>query len=367
MDLFVRRSFFVLLKKILKRGLKALMKCLIALGQIIKRLLRKEKVLTVYYDFHLCPASFDAVFFFQMAEVERRKRGLESIAVIFWPRREGLQEDYGIMVDAAGEQWRFRNVVLPLMSLFPAVTSYAVFFSKIRAAIAMGFKYSIFPNHPFFEAKRNFSDLYREAKSKFAELERPWGVQAPAVAVRMLSKWTNLHIGEKKMITVTLRMNPKTPKRNANLLAWTAFARGLNKEDYEVVFVLDTDVILWGIPEELKGFTILEVASWNIEMRAALYEKAYLNLHTNTGPGILCMLMEKTRFIMYKFYVPDEPTASKHLVVNVLGYPYREGLPWATPFQKIVWDPDDLEVIQREFDEMCALIEKKDGLMSLSE
>jgi len=126
------------------------------------------------------------------------------------------------------------------------------------------------------------------------------------------------------------------------------------------VFVLDTERTLDQFPDGIQGFAVFREVAWNLGLRMALYERAWLNLGVNNGPMALCWLNERTRYITFKILTPG--VAGSTVAFNrSRGFEPNESLPFATPFQKWVWEEDTPEVIEREFQAMVARIEYASG------
>src|SRR5579871_816161 len=104
---------------------------------------------------------------------------------------------------------------------------------------------------------------------------------------------------------------------------------------------------------DLAGFLDFREASWNLGLRAAIYQTAWLNLGIDGGPMGLCWLIEQARYLMFKKILPDVPQATIE-AITARGYRVGEQPPFVGRFQKWVWEPDDLDVIRREFDAMAA-------------
>lgn len=147
------------------------------------------------------------------------------------------------------------------------------------------------------------------------------------------------------------------PARNSNHGAWLAFARRLDRTRYLAVFVPDTSQTLDGLPPEFGEFPVFSEAAWNIGLRMGLYEQAYLNLGVNNGPMGLCWLNERTRYITFKMLTESVPQTTAEYVASH-GFELGASLPFATPYQRWVWEDDDLPVIEREFAAMVNRIEQ---------
>src|SRR5207247_3732084 len=135
-----------------------------------------------------------------------------------------------------------------------------------------------------------------------------------------------------RLITITLRDYEFMPARNSNVEAWAAFARRLDPNTYLPVFVLDTERTLDPVPTSIEKFDVLREASWNVGLRMALYESAWLNLGVNTGPLFMCAMNERTRLLVVKLLTPSVPQATEEFVSR-LGFEIGGQLSFATPWQ----------------------------------
>ena len=88
----------------------------------------------------------------------------------------------------------------------------------------------------------------------------------------------------------------------------------------------------------------------------ALYERAYLNLGVNSGPMGLCWLNARSRDLTFKIITAAPQTTKASM--RHYGFEIGKSLPFATPYQRWVWENDDLDVIEREFAAMAARIDR---------
>ena len=87
----------------------------------------------------------------------------------------------------------------------------------------------------------------------------------------------------------------------------------------------------------------------------AIYELAYVNMFVNTGPGSLCILNRRCRYLFFKVMAQSRLATEEAL--QRLGFAINTSPPFATPFQKWVWETDDCNILRREFDAMVSRIE----------
>jgi len=118
--------------------------------------------------------------------------------------------------------------------------------------------------------------------------------------------------------TVTLRRQVGAPLRNSNELDWRKFA------------------------EEIGATVIEEYAVQPIHLhdRFSLYAGAEMNFGVCNGPVVTTTL---TEYPVIMFVPPG--SASNSMVKS--GVPLGEQLPWALPWQRCVWKPDDLEEMRK--------------------
>ena len=138
------------------------------------------------------------------------------------------------------------------------------------------------PALPVFPGPQSCLDAARNGETGIACL------RAPEEELRAVDAWTKAHAGSRRVVTITLRRYGYMPRRNSNLLAWIVFARGLDATRYCPVFIPDTNDTIEGLPKELRDFLVFPEAAWNIPLRMALYERAFLNLGVNcpwASPG----------------------------------------------------------------------------------
>src|SRR5207245_2370486 len=155
-------------------------------------------------------------------------------------------------------------------------------------------------------------------------------------------------------ITITLRSYGIDPSRNSNLEAWATFAHELDPDRFAPIFVLDTETAMDPVPPAIRDFPVSHEAPWNLALRSALYELAYLNLAIVHGPTELLWYNDRCRYVI--FFPRDESRQTNKEFIAANGLVHGEPLPFATPLQKWVWGPDDLDIIKREFAAMCEAI-----------
>ena len=319
-----------------------------------------ENVLFAFYDLQVAPVTFDFLWFLAASELHRRHSGLGSIHVVIVPGAyDGVQrerDDYEIVVDRLARQARIHNVLIPACRLLPSCTGVTVAGSRAEAA----FVRSIVARHilptdyepvlPVFPGPRACLEAARNGDPAIACL------RAPEEELRQVRMWARARAGERRLVTITLRHYAYMPARNSNLPAWAAFARSLDSTRYWPVFVPDTNDTIEGLPTILREFTVFPEAAWNIGLRMALYEHAFLNLGVNNGPMGLAWLNARVRYATLKIETAEVPQSSLEFIRS-FGFEAGKSLPFANSLQEWVWEDDTEEVIMRTFRRLADRVE----------
>ena len=352
------------------RILHALTRRAITAASTVPRLIRRNSVpnfpaadrtLFAFYDLKVGPITFDCLWFLAGADLERRRRGLDTIHIVIVPgpyegvRRE--RDDYEAVVGAANRGERIQNILVQACALLPscaAVTQAAsreeaAFFRSVAARHVFPTDYE--PALPVFPSSQMCLDAARRGERPIAVL------RATPERRRNIERWLAARgMTDRRLVTVTLRGYNYMPARNSNLAAWTAFARGLDPQRYAVVFVPDTEETMEGVPAALDGCVLMPEAAWNVGLRMALYQQAFVNMGVNTGPMGLCWLNETTRYATLKMAPSGVPQTTLDFFRH-LGFEPGRSLPFATPCQQLIWEEDSREAIDHAFTDLVARIE----------
>ena len=190
--------------------------------------------------------------------------------------------------------------------------------------------------------------------------------RAPERGREVIEEFLSRVTAGKQPIVITLRESATAVGRNSRIEEWAAFARTLDRSRFSVIFVRDSEAPLDARPLLLADEIFCEAARWNVEVRMALYEAAWLNLAVMHGPMELCWYNERARYLLF-LEVGADPTSAEEAIVEG-GQPFRRDLSFATDFQHIVWQPDRSAIIRGAFDEMVRKIDAAaPAVMSRSE
>lgn len=308
-----------------------------------------------FYDFEVEPVTYDFVWALSVANAKREELGLSHLHVVLVPGSYGgLRKelvDYESQVPHEARLWRLHAMILTSVKLLPLSCGVTLCSSRAQASLIRA-----------REAKHIYPSSYNVAfpiphAPELAAIYGPMvcALRADKQAKRYVMDWLHHHAKQRKTIVVTLRNYTYTPERNSNVQAWIRFANGLDKQKYFVVFIADTEQALHPVSDELRELTFFNEACWNLNLRMAIYELAYLNLGVNTGPMALCWFNAACRYITFKAAVKNVPAVPLRMITDK-GFTPHQNAPFAGNFQKWVWEDDDFDIIIEEFEHMCKRI-----------
>ncbi len=317
--------------------------------------------LVAFYDCEILPITYDFCWFVVAAELERRRRGFDSVRFLVVAGRSWSSgpesAEYLSVIDAQERHQRIFNILLPIVGLLPAQGGVALLTSrKLASRLADSCYGQSFPRHYFPEfpgPDEPFAGMVCDAARRGVQIP---SLQASGAALQSLIEWKQRVCEGRPVVTITLRHSPYLPLRNSNLDAWAEVARALRERGYCPAIVPDTAQTLKGPLQEFDGIVVMPEAAWNVPLRAALYEQAFVNLGVNCGPMGLCWLNARCRHLTFKFNVEGVPAASMEFQRSI-GIAPHDPFPFSGPFQRAFSAADDADVILREFDRLCSDME----------
>ncbi len=311
----------------------------------------RQRVLLAKYNTQGQPISYDVSFFLQAAEIKRQQLGCSRLVVAMLPPEDihnqpGVAADVNEIVDGHARGFRMAHILVQMTDLMPDVDVLHLKSHKIDpdALKLYGSEVVIYPD----DGIPHHSEYY-QLVNKNPEMMQ--GFEASLEAHRYIKKWLDQIAKGRKVITLTLRQYKVDKERNNDMDAWVQFLEGLDSEEYTVVIIPDTDAVAEFRQSPLGHYPMFEPACFDVDLRFALYEQAFLNMFINNGPCVAASLSKKIDYLMFKLVVPNVPTTDPKFI-KLLGFKIDKTPSYATPTQKWVWEDDTYEVIQREFDKM---------------
>jgi hypothetical protein len=300
-----------------------------------------------FYDLEICPATFNLAEFLVAAEVEAKRLGKEGFILVLVPSKgdDALAwKEFDSVVDAASRQWRMHNMLVPLAALSPACKGTHVLARRAEVARFLGAG-PVFP--PLYDGV-NLRSL--DTGAFYREVNRPGlfeGLRAPQQGRRYLEAWKAARGVARPIVTITIREFGFDPARNSNLGAWAEFARVLEARGYCPVIVPDTEAAF--SRQHFDEAHLFRECAWNLGLRAALYESAFVNFFVPNGCFVLVLFSTTCSYIGMNF-LPAGSIVTTAAAYAQIGHTIGENYKFAQPRQRLCFREDSLANIVAEFD-----------------
>jgi hypothetical protein len=311
----------------------------------------KMNCLQFICDLNVCPVTFDFASYLAAAEIERRRRRLEAIQVVFVPRLErGIRREkpsYATIIGEPGWEWRVRHILVAMLALLPSVESHIVCRRRDEAdaVISRDPKYLYPQDYRSYLPRQPASYVVHEHARQGTSIFPMF--RATDRAREFVAAFLASVAPGRKPIVITLRNYAYEPERNSRVEDWRRFATGIDGDIFAPIFVPDTETAMDRKNLDIGGHITCEAACWDLEIRMALYEAAWLNMAVMHGPMELCWFNESVRYLIF-FEIGRTAVSSTEFLTEA-GHPPFADLTFAKPYQRIVWEGDHLPVLEREF------------------
>jgi hypothetical protein len=306
-----------------------------------------QDTLLAVYDLNVVPATFDFAFFLAAAETFGKSHGKSKVFVLFLQKNseQSDNEAYLAIVPEDSQQWRLNNMLVQLSQLYPACSGYGLLPSNAKVD-------NFIQNQLVYPAE--YSSTYKSYPKNYAEIfelidKRLFtGFSALKTGINYIQQWMSYNNITGQMVVITLRNYGYDETRNSNIHEWVKFAHWVKNKGFTPIFIPDTDSC-WTSAKELEHFTVFIEPCWNLGLRMAIYEQAFINFFYSNGTSAIGSLNKKIRLIAMNPVIED----SIHFeadVVNSFGLVSgQRRYNFAEKHQFLSWKQDTFENIRDEF------------------
>ena len=320
----------------------------------IGKLFKKEtddELLYLIYDLEICDITYSFTMMLVDAEFEAKKQRKKGFVVVIVPTSASRRPDlifgeYDSVIDDHSKLWRLQNIIMPLISLSPCCRGTYVL-PRRDDVLELVKKHEVYPY------------LYDGVNLRapgapdlmYKKLDRPnlvEGLRALPQGLRYVREWLQVNRIQTPVVTITIRSSPFDKPRNSDIEAWSKFASYLLVSGYHAVVIPDTDNA-FGKESALEGASIFRDCSWNMGLRAAIYETAFLNFFVPNGCGALAVFNPSCSYI-YMNMLPVGSIVTTEEAYKAVGHKIGDDYKFATEQQRLCWKPDTFENIKFEFD-----------------
>lgn len=316
------------------------------------------------YDLGRAPITFDVMNFFAFAHTWTLRSGFAGYHVVFvLGQGDGFRDmtPKDKALDRDEKMWRLRHVLLPHAAIAKACVGVSVIERRVELTRLMQSLHpqQVFPPNYKVEAPNNLFLLPQlfSLKPTAEELDvfRPG-----AAAVRKVDEWLGNRVPGGPPVVFTLRTSRTEAGRNSRIPEWVAAAKAIRERGHPVVIVPDTDLVTAGTDAAMfEDFPVFGIGAVDLELRVALFRRAYLNFADNGGPAFLNYFMAGSRLLCF-LPVDKLPEVvaqgGMQRMAHLLGVKPGGDFAHATPLCRFVWRPDRTDAILDEFDKAVALL-----------
>ena len=192
-----------------------------------------------------------------------------------------------------------------------------------------------------------------------APREEVLSLRAPESHLKLAQGWIDKNTAPSRVVTITLRESTYLPKRNSKIAEWRKLVEAFAGEDIKFVVLRDYFAV-YG-PSPLSGTNVVECPEAVLDMafRAALYERADLNLMSAAGATALCYLNANVNYIAFD-PCADPNACDEADMLFQHGIQRDESFLGSGPCQKLVWEEGSFPVIRAETEAMLAKLDESD-------
>jgi len=319
-------------------------------------------------DLAISPCTFDHMHSMVNADMARRANNLSELHFIFilGPGESFRQQTPKDMALSQAEKlWRVRQILTPMAWMIPACKGVSIYMNRAEAAkeISMLPPAILFPNTYHINQPvgafmlQQVVEIYNQVKDKGIT---PVVMQAPEGALNYVDKWLDANdIDRSKLVTLTIRQSQVEGERNSNLSSFSRFSKQLKERGYFPVMLHDTDVATIAPPEYYKDDPAVPYLPGpvNLELRAALYQRAVASLSHNGAAAALSFFIPDTK---YACFVPVDalPKVIEHEGIEgqerLLGVKKGERYEFSSPKQFYVWEKCTATNLMKAFEELIS-------------
>ena len=306
-----------------------------------------EDTLLAVYDLNVVPATFDFAYFLAAAETFGKSHGKSKVFVLFLQKNsEHLgDEEYSSIVSQDSQQWRLNNMLVQLSQLYPACSGYGLLpcDAKVDNFIQNQLVYPARYSSTYKSYAKNYAEIFELIDKRLFT-----GFSALKTGINYIQQWMSCNNITDQMVVITLRNYGYDETRNSNIEEWLKFAHWVKNEGFTPIFVPDTNSC-WTSAKELENFIVFTEPCWNLGLRMAIYEQAFVNFFFSNGTSSIGALNKKIRFIAMipvienSIYSTADVINSFNLVSGQRRYNFSEN------HQFLSWKQDTFENIRDEF------------------
>ena len=323
----------------------------------------RESTLYSFYDLNTVNPTFNFLQYLVLSEFHRMQKGLQYNHICIVPSETNkistilCPDDSTVLTKDL--QWRIMTMILPTIFLFDSYSGMTLFNSRDEANnFIHSIPKNVFPQNYRVDFPISTFTTYAPLNKITDEGHILPDLRAHRKACVLVDEWLKNNCFGKKVVTITIRECSYLMERNSNISQYADFISKLNRDQFAVVILRDTERIFSPVPDEFQKLSLLYFNASHLHMRLAIYEKSYLNIG-DSGPIILCFHNKNIRALWVGLDKEFNFQTDNDFIRG--GYRIGENLPFMGPFQKIIWERNS-ETLYEEFLKLSQKIDLMDDI-----
>jgi len=293
--------------------------------------------LNVYYDLKYCPITFDFTSFLVTSNAIRQSIGYKTMGVTIVCDGFRKQSPRDLETTIEQKRWRVSHILSKLPFLIPEVDSVTVTDSPLS-----GLQFPAFPGG--YPPAPGTSWEFPYLTSEFIQFYNTDINLRPFKSSEGAKKLIN-NLFDDNVITISLRNSKFVPERNSNLDEWYKVYQELKKKKFRPIVIPCFDDYMGDKTFANYDWEIFDPAVIDVDLRLALYEKAFDNLCINNGPSTL-ITQSDCRYKYFKFITEGVKNTSAEHHKLLFGINPGENHAFAMESgQDLFWETDNADVI----------------------
>lgn len=312
---------------------------------------QKNNILLCFYDLNIAPITYNFCEFLVMCNKETLSKGFKKYKIIFLKKnfeskinQVTQHKIYNQIHNKNSIEWRFSNIIIPLISCSESCSGYDIIEEDKELENYLKYR-NIYPK-TFSKFIRQHVDTY-EIYNHYENLKNI-GLTPPSNGIYYINKLFEKISKNKKIITITLRIQEFDKARNSNIKSWVKFAYFARENGFEPIIIPDTDDP-YITDNDFKDFIIFHEGSFNLMLRMSLYSYVYFNFFAGGGPSSLCYLSENNKYIMFNYGPVKNSIVHTKEAFNKFKEQPIDKFKFANSNQILVWKEDTYDNIVESF------------------
>lgn len=302
------------------------------------------KTLIGIYDLRYSPVTFDFLTFLVLMESYRKLKGFNDIHLVVRAREGRVKSDREKVMSVVERGWRLNNIIVGSIRLLRSVMSYEV--SVREGELNLADRRNVFPpNYPFEGPNSNYiTPYYPRPLHEWVKKtgEDPRCLQATPYAKSRVDEF----LRGRTPVVLAPRVSRFFKTRNADILAWREFYRRLRAAECFPVVVPDQDMC-WDSTASGEWLEF-SPAALDIDLRAALYERAKWVFCMSNGPSILGIYSKKINVSIFDIINEETTATTAKMLKKSSGLEVGEQYSFSSCSQRLVYEQSSVESLLSE-------------------